>query len=295
MLLGTTYSHRQSAYLRLDPDQAFSAILDLGFNFIRIGCYWDEIEKRRGVYDFTAIERLLKQCEAKKQSVIVTIGMKAPRWPEYYFPDWLDDKTPVGGSPYLFAFIKKCIEVLGSYRCITHWQVENEPLDPSGPGNLRIPLSLLQEETTLVRNIDSRPVIINLWGNEIKKRNQLPHATRLADIVGLDIYYKVPVFASLYRGPQESDQHFATIVTNSEKPLWITELQAEPWERKALDPQKDTPSMNEHLLRENFKRVSAFNPEAIFFWGSEYWLQQKQRGDTRLYEAVHRILAENKT
>lgn len=61
--------------------------------------------------------------------------MKAPRWPEYYFPSWVMDKTPEGAREYVLQFIKTVIEKFKKYLCISAWQVENEPLDPSGAAN----------------------------------------------------------------------------------------------------------------------------------------------------------------
>lgn len=291
MIFGTTYSHRHAAYLKLNPSEAFESVCGMGFSSIRIACYWNEIEKKKGEYDFTAIKSLLNIAKKHSQQVVVTIGMKAPRYPEYYFPEWLEEKNPVYAEPYLIPFIYKSLEELRGYELITHWQVENEPLDPSGPKNLIIPVDLLQKEIDIFREKDNRPLIVNVWGNELKKRQLLPQIKNRVDVIGLDMYYKVPVFGPVYRGPQDSSSEIRRYVHQMKKPLYIMELQAEPWERNLLLSRSDkTPSMNPEILLQNIKRVMEIKPEAVYLWGSEYWLWKKKKGDSRFEQAVIELM-----
>jgi hypothetical protein len=290
MIIGTTFSHRHSQHLRL-PESEFQQLLDFGFDTVRLACYWDEIEPVKGEYSFAKIRKLLDQCEDTKQRVVLSVGMKAPRWPEYYFPAWLPEKTPVGAAPFVYHFLERVIKTLREYTCISQWQIENEPLDPSGPGNLFIPEEILRKEIEIARAFDNRPVLVNLWGNEVKKRKFLPFTTSVADIIGLDLYYKVPVIAQFYRGPNESDTTLRNIIGTSEKPVWITELQAEPWEHNFIVPSSGkTPSMNEDLLRANFERAESLEPEAILLWGVEYWLNRKIAGDPSLWNTAKQLV-----
>lgn len=291
MILGTTFSHLHAHYLRLSPLLSFTELIGMGFQSIRIACYWNEIERKQGLYDFSAIRSLLDVAQSKNQNVIVSIGMKAPRYPEYYFPEWLEEKHPLGAEPYLIPYLYKTIEELRSYNVITHWQVENEPLDPSGPKHLSIPVDLLQKEIDVIREKDKRPVLINLWGNELKKRQLLLRIKNRADVLGLDIYYKVPIFGPIYRGPQDNDDAIRRLMQGIKKPFFITELQAEPWERNLLVAKSDkTPSMNAVILTENYERALSLKPQAIYFWGSEYWLWRKKLGDMSLLTVVTDIL-----
>lgn len=59
MELGATFSHRHLQYLGLDVKKSAKQYAKLGFNWVRLGCYWDEIEKEKGKYDFNQIEELL--------------------------------------------------------------------------------------------------------------------------------------------------------------------------------------------------------------------------------------------
>jgi hypothetical protein len=300
-LIGTTYSHRHIEELDLNATDAFKELLSLKFDIIRLACYWDEMQPDPQINNFAPIHELLKKCEQENQKVLMTIGMKAPRWPEFYIPHWLAINPTNSFSLWervrekAIPYLQKVITQLQSYDCITHWQIENEPLDPSGPEKLTIPLDILQEEVQLIKKLDKRPVLINLWANELTRRNLLPHILELADIVGLDIYYKVPSFSCFYIGPSNSDMELAEIINSAQKPFWITELQAEPWEiDEQTKFQGDTPSCNPELLQENFTRASTMKPEATLLWGYEYWYWQKQNKNTALWQSVKKIVNTHK-
>jgi hypothetical protein len=296
MLFGTTYSHRHAAYLKLNPIQAFESLLSVGFDSIRLGCYWDEIEKIEGSYDFTTIKSYLDLCEKRNQKVVLTVGMKAPRWPEFFIPSWIQTKSFDSLSPYVDRLMKATISSLKDYSCISHWQVENEPLDPSGPDKLTIPYWLLQKEVALVRSLDpQRSVVITMWGNDLTRRDVCTSAAGLADVMGIDMYYKVFITKkfshSFYLGPRDSEARMKQYIRSHKKPLWITELQAEPWEADHVSYLASEPqSMNTDHLQKNIERVKLLQPEVIFLWGSEYWLWKYSQGDTSMWETVTHII-----
>ncbi len=299
MLFGTTYSHRHAAYLKLNPTQAFESLLSVGFDRIRLGCYWDEIERAEGTYDFSQIQTYLDLCEKRNQKVVLTVGMKAPRWPEFFIPSWVQTTAMDSLSPYIDKLIKATIASLKDYSCISHWQVENEPLDPSGPDKLTIPYWLLQKEVALVRSLDpKRPVVITMWGNDLTRRDVGTEAAELADVMGIDVYYKVFITKkfshSFYLGPRDSEVHMQQYIHGHKKPLWITELQAEPWEvdhASYLAPEPQ--SINPVILQKNIDRAKSLQPEIIFLWGSEYWLWKCSQGDTSLWETVKHLIKSN--
>ena len=208
MILGTTYSHREISFLKLDNEKAFSDLLELGFDIIRLGCYWDEIQPQKDTWSFTQIKKYLSLCEEKDQKVLLTIGMKSPRWPEYYIPEWLKEREMSTLFPEVSHFFQKCIEELQEFTCITHWQVENEPTGKSGPDQLTIPLSFLEKEVALVRSLDTRPIVINAWGDDIEKQDVVTSLSPLCDIIGFDLYYKTPKGKFFYQGPRSSQTYF---------------------------------------------------------------------------------------
>ncbi|MCD8507116.1 hypothetical protein LRY65_01740 [Candidatus Woesebacteria bacterium] len=280
--IGWTYSLNQAEWLALDPWESFTTLLSWHPDIIRLGVHWSETEVSSGKYDFSRIERLLKMCTDAKQKVLLTVGMKAPRWPEFYFPEHI---TPNPHDPETQAaaltFLKQSVRHLQKFDCISHWQVENEPFDPSGPDNHVIPDDFLCQECELVRTLDSRPIVVNLWGNDVLARGRWPRANTLADITGLDLYYKQHLFSALgkdlYRGPSQSNTALARAINQFHKPVWIIELQAEPWEKDGPSfRQENPPSMNLAHLEKNLDRALKLPVECILLWGAEYWLWKKE-------------------
>jgi hypothetical protein len=158
-----------------------------------------------------------------------------------------------------------------------------------------ISTDLLAAEIQLVKRVDpARKIIVNLWGNDLTHRNCLPQATTLADIIGLDIYYKQfltkKLHVVLHRGPRDTDITISRCMQATSKPFWITELQAEPWEASDRDYRSQQPkSMNPARLKEHFTRAALLKPEVILFWGAEYWLWKKAQGDAGMWNTARDI------
>lgn len=295
--VGVSLSHRHLEKLNIPIDHAWREYKKLNLKWIRLGCYWDEIERSEGKYDYRVIEELLEICSGLNINVIMTIGMKAPRWPEFYIPPYLSEKSifkkhgTIGISHEiitgrLFPYIENTVKKLRSYPQIRYWQVENEPLDQSGPLDLKISPELLRRESEIVRTSDpNRPQIINLWGNQLSKRNNYSEAAKSGDVVGLDIYPRVPsksVFKKeYYMGPEDSDDEIKNIIASireSGKPVWITELQSEPWGGRD--------SCREEHVVENAKRARKWEADGIFFWGFEYWIGESLSGNDSYMQAA---------
>lgn len=293
MLFGITFSPTQTEYLNINTQETFSSALQFGFHYIRLGGYWNRIEKEKGKYNFSEIDFFLTECERKGQKVVLTIGMKAPRWPEYFTPPFYkkEDNNQIIEKVVL-EFVSQYVNTLGQYTCISYWQVENEPLDPSGPNGEIIPLSTLKKEIELVRKTDKRPIITTFWGNELLKRNVYPSIEHSTDIIGIDLYYKQPTTTGSFIGPQQSTISLKNFVEDSERPVWGTELQAEPWEPHTLVSEEANPkSLNPTQLELNFAEVTKINPEVVLFWGFEYWNYRKKKfNDSGLLETARKLI-----
>ena len=302
MQLGTTFTPHIIREFNLEVMSAFKAVIDLGFDFLRLGTYWSEIEKEQGKYDFSNLKEMLDLCQERKQKVVLTLGMKAPRWPEFYFPSYLKNKNPRDKEVQkaCLKFLRETIKFSQKYDCISHFQLENEALDPSGPENRIVPLDLLKKELELIKNIDSkRPVIFSAWGNKLSQRNAFSNLAPLADIIGLDLYYQQFVAKvlgkSIYKGPGDSDAKIAKILKESGKEAWIMELQAEPWEASREEYLVANPrSISPRKIKEFFTRAKKLPVKAIFFWGFEYAYYQAKKCTNPLYlEAISKCIMKN--
>lgn len=85
MQLGASFSHPHLKFLGIDPLEAIKEFNKLGLKWIRLGSYWSESEKTEGKYSFSNLDPLVEFCEKNNIKVVLTVGMKAFRWPEYYF------------------------------------------------------------------------------------------------------------------------------------------------------------------------------------------------------------------
>lgn len=300
IILGASFSHRHLSSLGMNTHQALEAYKELGFTWIRLGCYWDEIETEPGIYDFDIIEDLLLFCDVYNIHVMLTVGMKAPRYPEYYIPKWLHhNPQEVSVQTACLSFIEKTVQALKHHTSIQVWQVENEPLDPSGPEQHIVSIELLRREIELVRATDpERKIAVNFWANDLSDRNLYGKVISYADIIGLDLYPRQPVkiFGNHYRfvGPRDSKRKISQIVSDiksKRKEVWISELQAEPWEPDEVVTLKHNPPscLPEHLLS-NITYAASLNPDTILLWGFEWWYKKKREGDARYWNQTIHII-----
>lgn len=169
MQFGISLSHRQLKKLNIDLTYALKESVNYQFSFIRLSLYWDEIEKDQNHFDFKLIKKILNFYQKNQQKIILTIGLKAQRWPEFYWPEFIKqrDLDNQKTRELLFNFLEKSIKELKNYSCIKYWQLENEPLDPSGVYHNALPLNLLQEEANVIKKNDHRSIILSVWGNEL--------------------------------------------------------------------------------------------------------------------------------
>ena len=294
---GITFSHTHLNYLKIPIDDALDFALEMGFSHLRLGSYWHAIEKSKGLYNFSVLEDLLNRCEKTKQKVIMNVGVKSPRWPEFYWPGYLKEKgfNNSEAKKRTLLFMEKLVKTLKNFSCITHWQVENEPLDPSGQENLVVPIDFLKEEVELVRKLDNRPIILTLWANDLESRQLFPKVSSISDVIGLDLYYKQFMKSdkgrSFYEGPRTDDDYLREIVKTSPKEVIITELQAEPWEKDMKGYLSKNPgSISPKLLEGNLKKASSLGVKEILLWGFEYWYYQKSQGDNRYLKVIKEYL-----
>jgi hypothetical protein len=288
MQIGTTYARHHIMELGLSPDKAFTELLEWNFDLVRIGTYWSHIQPTPRAFDLCALRQMLDQCQQGNQGVVLTIGMKAPRWPEYYIPNWLNTRNMDSITPWVLTYIERVITELATYSCIKYWQVENEPLDPVWPHFTAISRSLLEKEMALIRSLDQRPIHLNMFALGLAFRQAWPQAQKLGNTVGLDVYYKAPppILSQGYLPLKDPDVWLRHRISQSRVPVWITELQAEAWERGPVNPHIHPPSMNPELFHHNLARARLLQPEAIFLWGYEYWLWQRAHNQTQLYDTV---------
>ena len=324
--IGTTFSIYQCEYLGLDWKQTYLRTLEMGWDLIRIGADWERIETAEGMFDFSDLDWQLALAEEKGVPVILALGMKTPRWPEFHIPGWLlqksksSKKSDISNDLLLrertLSYLKAVISRYSGNENIKYWQVENEALNRFGEGYKHIGVDFLNEEVNLVRKLDkrNRPVILTAatYPNKFLKlfsfltvrHDPVKEVLRSCDIIGFNIYptvgQKFLGFRLYYRTTKkERLKYFTELqerVRSAGKESWIVELQAEPWEPgKLVYLDKDIPKTGRpESIINDFREFREYGFDTILLWGVEYWLyREKAHNDPSYIDAVSTVLAQS--
>ncbi|MDP3794106.1 MAG: EamA family transporter, partial [Candidatus Uhrbacteria bacterium] len=126
---GITWSKPYAESLGIDPYEGLQATLDdLGVRHFRIPVYWSEIEPRAGEFEWDALTHQLEMIRERGGDIILVIGAKQPRWPEWWAPKWLDALSPADQEAAQLRYVETVMRHYADYGIfIKAWQVENEP------------------------------------------------------------------------------------------------------------------------------------------------------------------------
>ncbi|MBI1957176.1 MAG: hypothetical protein HYS44_01840 [Candidatus Niyogibacteria bacterium] len=288
---GATFAPFHAENFGLDPKTVYRAMLDdLGIRRIRISAYWNRVESSEGRFDFSELDWQVAEAEKRGAELIMAIGQKLPRWPECHIPEWA---TALSSQEYQEKLLQYIVVVVGRYKdspSIKVWQIENEPFLDFG---VCPPLDreLLDKEIALARSLDSpasseslggRPVMITDSGElsfwvRAHKRADIFGSTLYRTIwhpaVGVFTYPLPPVFFRIKRAITE--------LASGVKPAVVIELQAEPWQEKALfqtEPAEHYKTMDPEKFRALLSYIRGTGFDEFYFWGVEwwYWLKETQ-------------------
>ena len=300
--LGTTFSQLQCHYMGLDYRETFRQICSLGFNRIRLCSYWHEIEPAENEFNFTTLDWLLEESHRHGIEVALTVGMKAPRWPEFHFPDWLharqDTATNLAAVDFnpeiadrALNFTQAVVNHVREAPALKYWQIENEPftrLDITAGRYLSY--EFVRRETALVRSLATpnqkllMTTAISLPAANLAEDDRaFQESVDMADAVGINVYTKVPAGNSLfYLQPLppywDKLKAWQTSLADSNKEDWIAEAQAEPWEPNQLVAmaKAEYPSCTPKRTSNLVKSLTDLGYNTVMLWGCEYWYWQKK-------------------
>ncbi len=295
LILGVNFSKPQAEYLGLDWKRTYTAILDdLKVKNLRLQAYWPEIEKNQGQLDFTDLDWQVKEAKKRDAKIIMVIGRRQPHWPECHSPLWAQNLTEDAAQQKILGMLEQVVKHYKKESSIIMWQVDNEPL-VNWFGKCPIAdQNFVKKEIALVKKIDFRSVLITDSG-ELSLWRKTSH---LGDYFGTTMYrvvwsktfgyldYKYPIPPAFYRlRAFFNGLPFESVV--------ISELQAEPWQRIALDNlslAEQRKSFDAQRLKDNveFARRTGFS--SAYLWGAEYWywLKEKQN-DVSVWEAAKNL------
>jgi len=283
---GITFSNKYASELHMDWQQSYLKMLDdLKVKNIRLIAYWDDIEKVKGIYDYTDITWQLNEAEKRNINVIMTIGYKVPRYPECFAPKWwLEDESEQSRNEALYKYISMSVSILKDYNSIKMWQVENEPFFPFGEC-LDIKKKTLDQEIATVRKLDARPILVQDSG---EGGFWFP-SYRAGDKLGISMYRKIwynfwGAFLGNFIYFQYPLAHWsykikADLVHVPYQDIIVTELQAEPWGpgiNSTLSEEEKNKSMSRTDFIDTLNYAQKAGFKDLYLWGAEWWLWEKE-------------------
>ncbi len=293
---GTAFSKPFAIEMGLDWKETYLAILDgLKPQSLRLPIYWQDVEPEIDNFKFEDYDWMISEAQKRNVKLVLVIGRKLPRWPECYLPDWAVTLGNGNQQALILNLIEKITERYKNIPNLDLWQVENEPFLNFG----KCPLfgaDFLDKEILLVHSLDSQHKVmvtdsgeLSLWLNAAKR----------ADIFGTTMYrivYKEPFGYIKYPLPPRFFWLKANIVHwfYPDKPIIVSELQAEPWGPKLLyetSLEEQAKSMNIDQFHANIEYAKQVGFPEVYLWGAEWWYWMKTKhNDGRFWEAAKELL-----
>lgn len=288
---GITFSMSYAEELGFAPQSLFLTMIDdLGAKKIRLPIYWNLVAEKKGEYDFSRIDALLKLAREKRIQLILVLGYKVPRWPECYPPGWAKNFTKTQTQIAILDLIKNSVDHFKSRPEIIAWQIENEPLFQFGLCQM-MDRKFLLEEVKLVRSLDKRPVIITDAG----ELSMWVDAMQLSDTMGTTLYRTVwdPRFG-FFRYPLPPSFYWLKgmliqkLFAPNSSGMLISELQAEPWAPGKPLLQIPLPQQIKlfdlRQFQDNIDYARKTGIKEQYLWGAEWWYWMKTKGHPEYWE-----------
>jgi len=126
---------------------------------------------------YDQLDWMMNEAKRAHQPIVLTVGMKALGWPEFFIPASAMPATALQqgqdvalDSSFRDAALAFVDDTVLRYRdnpALVAWQIENEPFNRAGPQRLWIDAEFLRDEMTSVRQLDShhRPLIVNAFSH----------------------------------------------------------------------------------------------------------------------------------
>lgn len=294
LTIGATFIPNYARYYDLDPKDTLDAMIDdLGLRRFRLVSYWDTIEKKPGVYDFSELDWQFKKIEEVGGTVSLAIGLRQPRWPECHWPGWAHKLPKQEWRKRLKDVMGKTIDRYKSSPALESYQLENEYfLDVFGdcPDHDR---ERLVDEFNFVKQKDpNRPVVVSRSNNATPS---WPVGEPRADIIGASIYKRVwdKTVTKRYFEYPFPPWFYAFLAGGAElttgRNTFIHEMQTEAWApvgMKDASIEEQDKSLAAEDLAARIQYGVDTGMRTIDLWGVEWWYWRKVKlHDPSLWDA----------
>lgn len=287
---GVSFSVKQCRSFGIDPKATLDWLIQtMGFRRFRLMSYWNEHEKEQGKYDFTSLDWQIKKVAEAGGIITLCLGARQPRWPENHWPEWAWELSKQDREQALLAYIRTVVECYKTVRPIQSYQLENEALLAAFGERPEVDRQRLRQEYQLVKQLDPhRPIAMSTstsWGIPLRKP--------IPDIIGFS-YYRIVHgkrgYSKALHGPLLHRTRKRLIALLQRKPVFIHELQLEPWGPTAIwkmPIEEQDKSMSTAHIHKNMQLAKRTKLYPIDLWGGEWWYWRRtQHNDATVADAV---------
>jgi len=282
---GATFIPDYAESLGLNPKQTMTALLNIGVRQFRLTSYWSDIQPTKGTYNFSMLDWEFNQANKYHAKIILTVGLRQPRWPECHPPNWINTSAKLSSwEPQLFTFMSKVINRYKNNPALEAWQLENEYFLKGFGDCTNYSRSRLVSEYALLQTLDPHhPIIVGRSNNALG----FPIGKPQPDFFGISVYKRVwnTHFVQRYLEYPFPGWFYGFLAGTqkiySGKNMIIDELQAEAWppngQSITTTPLKiQDESMNSTRLKNRFLYAKKTGMKDAILWGAEYWYYRKE-------------------
>lgn len=284
LVMGVSFIPDYARSLGVDPEQTMDALLGIGVRQFRLVSYWNGIEYNKGQYDFSQLDWQFKKAEAADARIVLTLGLRQPRWPECHMPDWAKNQPRTQWQPQLERFMQATIERYKDSPALASYQLENEYFLKGFGTCTDFSRDRLIREYQLVKAADPRhPVIIGRSNNALG----FPVGQPTPDMFSISVYKRVWDAGVTHRYLEYPfPAWFYGFLAGTQKlvlgrDMALGELQAEAWPPNGqpipnVSLNEQNKSFNPERFRDRIEYGKATGMRQIDLWGAEYWYYRKQ-------------------
>ncbi|MCD6471285.1 beta-galactosidase [bacterium] len=297
IIWGITFSPKRAETFGLNWKRVYQKILsDLRVKKLRLSAYWPEIEKKKGVYDFSDLDWQIEKAENNNASIILAIGMKLPGWPECHLPKWAKEIPKKKQEEELLKLITKIVNRYKDNSSIKYWQVENEPFLSHFGLCPNLDRKFFEKELLLVKKLDKRKIIVTESG----ELSSWLGGAHYGDILGITMYrvvwnkyfkyFRYPWSPIIYHLKANLIKKLTGI-----KKIIVVELQAEPWSPNLLSNtslEKQLKIMNLKKFQNTIKYAQRTGFNEFYLWGVEWWYWLKNNDHPEIWNEAKKLFAQ---
>jgi hypothetical protein len=202
--LGVSINARSIRSFDLDIEKTLDQLLALPGKHVRIPVPFNEVEGRRGRFNFSSVDRIVEKALHADKLIDIQFGAKTFGFPEVHVPNWLTERYPYLNSSgvvldrepvvqdYILEYLDRSAARYLPIESVKSIHVENEGLlrHLDVARGRYVSLEFNKREIELVKSHDSydRPVVQNIAVTHPLDFDKLPRIMETCQTVALNIY-----------------------------------------------------------------------------------------------------------